>query len=1130
MDRIFILGALSAGSLYLLHRNRRKGEGFEGTVPDATATAFGGQYTNLVAGGIEKHNDLSRITDPLNPPGVSVGAGSSGIRGAQVQIQRAITAVDVAPSGNITENEEAQKRLLNAVTPEGRAKNVVMCEAVKSIQSCDVFDRPDFGQTCGLCFEGGQNSKSEPHLGGLYVDEDTIDQAKFAGRKMMDRFVQYNPTVGKCAPGMFVVNKKQCVRLMNKLKCQKQQNFDIPGCSQCLENESFSFIDSVVNTVEPKIVFVGKGQLVMLINGNPFTKEPLELSTSMQTLKMEDIQEGDRVTLTVKGGNDSYLAGYLVGPTASGEFSMDLNRLILVDTVTNARPRVGGQVKVGTEPYMAMKPGKGKEDMSCEFVLPFTFVDPSEKEATTCPSGPYVTKSTSAEFLNSGPCFVKGAGPGNYNQECIMQLYLGAGCDEKGTGYPSTSQKARELLVDEFGKTLSLAEIAERLYDIAIRAFTGRTASGEKLVLSDWDYASTFCLGIRRKTPCDVDNAKTGPLPPECIQYIYENRGSQSHVGQTYDKLPASSRFATDENRPQGCTVNGTVAPFDERGNQRPDALKKAIEQGGVDQVKKYYDGIHKKANDNSILDENRKDAIQQCYGIELKKQESPMKNSRAIELLQAIPAFVYGDYNMAPWGVATSYPDKGAKWIGGRAGGNAGSPVTSFVNTRSGAVAGSTLYYRFQNSTASDLPATIYVAADNNATIFMNDTQVYNDGGGWGGDWPNKKFTYIFKPGITEIVVLQTNSGGPEGLLLTAIANSDRSVLFHTDASWKIIPEYKNVLDNTRVLHSPEINRTFDKNSIQTFASDPVQGPLCADVQGFGQEDGSRVISYPCNGYANQAWSVDGDGRLKGLDTGKCLRTGTSVGNDYFKAGSDGITAGKSVIIGPCDDSAENKWSYDPKSKRIFSQKYPGQCLDINGGIRSAASMMVFPCHDGENQRFFPGPTSENPSGAKVLVGPLFNLENGTPIVKNFGAMPRNYTFEFTINIRGVVNLWSAIFRFTSTKNNCCNYGDRVFAGWLYPGDTRLHIRIGDPRDGNWGVDSPSSLPLNRDVQVRVVARGKNVKLYLDDVLVNQGDMPSGENARFAGDVTFGVPEMPLNNGLQHGRPRANIRAMMIR
>ena len=43
MDRIFILGALSAGSLYLLHRNRRKGEGFEGTVPDATATAFGSQ-------------------------------------------------------------------------------------------------------------------------------------------------------------------------------------------------------------------------------------------------------------------------------------------------------------------------------------------------------------------------------------------------------------------------------------------------------------------------------------------------------------------------------------------------------------------------------------------------------------------------------------------------------------------------------------------------------------------------------------------------------------------------------------------------------------------------------------------------------------------------------------------------------------------------------------------------------------------------------------------------------------------------------------------------------------------------------------------------------------------------------
>ena len=295
MDRIFILGALSAGSLYFLHRNRKKGEGFQGAIPETTATTFGQAYTNLVAGGLEKHNELSRLTDPLNPPGISVTAGSSGIRGAQTQIQRAITAVDVAPSGQVTENQEAQKRLLNAVTPEGRAKNVVMCEAVKSIQSCDVFDRPDFGQTCGLCFEGGQSSKSEPHLGGMYVDEDTIDQAKFAGRKMMDRFIQYSPTVGKCDPGMFVVNKKQCVRLMNKLKCQKQQNFDIPGCAQCMENESFAFIDEAVNTVEPKIVLVGKGSLTIFVNGSAFTKEPVGLSTSQQEYELDDIKEGDRI-------------------------------------------------------------------------------------------------------------------------------------------------------------------------------------------------------------------------------------------------------------------------------------------------------------------------------------------------------------------------------------------------------------------------------------------------------------------------------------------------------------------------------------------------------------------------------------------------------------------------------------------------------------------------------------------------------------------------------------------------------------------------------------------------------------------------------------------------------------------
>lgn len=1120
MDKIFVLGALSAGSLYLLNRSRKgrlgsaRAEGFE-----SVTNAFGQDYKNLVQAGIQKHNDVSIMTDPLKPPGIRLtgsGGESSAIVQAQKQIQQATTSVAIEPSGAIGVNITNEKRLLNSITPEGRAKNVLKCEAVKTIQTCDAFDDPAFAQTCGVCFGGGQNSKSEPHLGGLYVDEDTIDQAKYTGRKMMDRFVEYNPTVGKCDPGMFVVNKKQCQRLMKKLKCQKQQNFDIPGCAQCLENETFHYIDEAVNKVEPTMVVAGKGSLRVYVNGKAVEgiEAGSELSESAQSYPLGDIQEGDRVSLGVTGGNSVYLAGYIHGVTASGEFTMDLNRLILVDVITGSRPRVGGQIKVKGEPYIAMKPGKGREEMNCEFVLPFTFLDPTEKESASCPSGPFVTNANSAQYMNSGPCFIKGAAPGNYNNECVMQLYMGAGCTEKGTGYPSTDKKARELLVDEFGNTLGLSGIAERLYELAIRAFTGRDSSGKKLALSDWDYASTFCTGISRKTPCDVDNASSGPLPAECIQYLYENRGISSHIGATYDKPSITSRFATDEVRPQGCTVEGTISPYDKDGKVREDALAQATKVGGVKGVKAFYNNIHKRANDNSLKDANRHDAIQQCYGIALKQRESSVKVSRTMDILGGKPVYVYGDYNMAPWNVSTNYPDKGAKWIGGRPGGYASAPGTGFVNTRSGVAPGVSFVYTYNNTSGKDIPVVIFLAIDNNGIVFMNDVQVYNGGGGWGSDWPNKKIEYVFKSGKTDMVILQTNSGGPEGLLVSAIRKDNGAVLFHSDSSWKMLPEYKNVMDDARVRHAPEGAIGLEDNSIMTF-----QDNLCANVA----SDGLRVISAACNGSDNQTWSYDGTGRIQSKfgSGSKCLRAGTATNNP------EGIGAGKAAVIGTCDDSDENKWSYDVSKKRFESRKYPGQCLDINGGVRKNASLMVYPCHDGENQRWTAGPTNANSAGGRVLVGPWMNLENAPSVAKPFGDMPRDYTFQFTINIRGIVQGWGALFRFTATKNNCCNYGDRVLCGWLYPGSSQLHIRIGDRKDGNWGCDSPSSLPLNRDVNVKVVTRGASVKLYLDDVLVNQGMMPSGENGRYTGSVQYGLPETP--GSVTHMRPRASIRAMTI-
>lgn len=120
----------------------------------------------------------------------------------------------------------------------------------------------------------------------------------------------------------------------------------------------------------------------------------------------------------------------------------------------------------------------------------------------------------------------------------------------------------------------------------------------------------------------------------------------------------------------------------------------------------------------------------------------------------------------------------------------------------------------------------------------------------------------------------------------------------------------------------------------------------------------------------------------------------------------------------------------------------------------------------------------------------------------------PHDYTFQFMIKIneRSDSN-WRSIFRFTSTNKDCCSYGDRVLAGWIIPNTSRLHIRIGDTRDGNWGVDT-IEMPLGHWVGIKIVAKGANVKLYLDGVLYQNKNMPSGERSRYSGNVSFHLPD----------------------
>ena len=75
-----------------------------------------------------------------------------------------------------------------------------------------------------------------------------------------------------------------------------------------------------------------------------------------------------------------------------------------------------------------------------------------------------------------------------------------------------------------------------------------------------------------------------------------------------------------DQNKDRFCTSSGTMAPIDSAGNQNEAAIAAARSKGTVAAIKAFYDSIHKTANNNTLRNNDRKDAVKQCYGIQLNK------------------------------------------------------------------------------------------------------------------------------------------------------------------------------------------------------------------------------------------------------------------------------------------------------------------------------------------------------------------------------------------------------------------------------------------------------------------------------------------------------------------------------
>ena len=560
---------------------------------------------------------------------------------------------------------------------------VKICEVVNTTD-CSAFDDPKFSANCGMCLDPGPpgglalNSDNEAAVGGrvLLTDERIQAESGVAGYDRKNTKVSigilpdYIPTLGSCpVPKRMASNKAQCLRIKREMACQKNANYDQANCNQCFGDGNYSIVDP---TITPN-VFTGAGTLVIFGEGvlnfteGAYQAKPKAILSKSNALRIK-LRGPEMTRLSFKvdpvdeDSPQTFIAGYLTGLTASGDFTIDLIRIILNDSVTGRKPLTGGSMTADGMQLIKMIAGFGQTTISLQGVTPFTFVDPYTMEAATCSSSPYVTTQAAAEFLSTDPCYKKGSGPGKYSLECLQNIFLSNGGLQTGKGYPKDSKTAGVLMLNngiptpqdsqgninptydveniiyEFssksnGRPRSLDEIANLIYSIAIISATGISVTGEKQTLVKWSAASVFCTGKEILTPCDTYGKDTGPLSEECLAYLWDNMGSLNSLGGTYSGISLAKSLFNSGNSNQNarfCQRSGTMSPIDMNGKKNPVALAYWKKQGGVSAVKAAMKTIHDMANNEDYLtDEDRGPYISQCYGeIPMAPRPGPVKAS----------------------------------------------------------------------------------------------------------------------------------------------------------------------------------------------------------------------------------------------------------------------------------------------------------------------------------------------------------------------------------------------------------------------------------------------------------------------------------------------------------------------
>lgn len=597
----FILVLLTLCMLYVLISSKTS-EGFEGA-------NTGSGIVPGIDDGQKRFNKFMNVVN-LTQPSIDLSSSTQSVNGA-------IGTPIYGKKGATGSFSQSGMKTFNTLTtsPPGLAA-ARQCEKTKAA-SCDAFSDSVFAANCGISFDkDGLDSGGNPHMGGLYLSpEDRLAQSTAGGGNGV-----FQPTIGTVKKGMFAADQSSCAVIQQEIDCKKKRNFGVENCAQCMTSGAWHRVDPATPRIPPTFTLQGSANSVTIQTptaGNINVSINTDSGTQV-VIPSPGIAEYNTFLINVNGDpGNCFLSGYITGQTARGPYNLDINALIDLDTVTNYKPRIAGTQTVGSMTCMVLTPGNGLGSMTLRVHLPFSFVSPTEADAANCDNGPFITTEASATYLASDTCYGPSSQPGKYSLECLQQMFTQLGGTTSGTGYPTNQTSAHSLLFDGQGNAQNLDQISEFLNGMNIQASTGRDVSGNTLSTSDWNTASMFCSGTPITSPCGLGNPAEIPSR-DCMTLLYQNGGAGTSTGPTYT-LPNqyTSLSGGGTVTPTYCTASGTLSPITDAGYAAAQAA------GNIAAVKNLYNAAHQTANNNTLTDSQRSQAIAQCYGTTV-LQHSP--------------------------------------------------------------------------------------------------------------------------------------------------------------------------------------------------------------------------------------------------------------------------------------------------------------------------------------------------------------------------------------------------------------------------------------------------------------------------------------------------------------------------